>query len=62
MLNSPTVAERLQDRLDEQLTTTEIKRVFAKIESWGRDSPRRVSKNLSGAVNKLLISLEDSRN
>ena len=62
VLNSPTVAERLQDRLDEQLTTTEIKRVFAKIESWGRDSPRRVSKNLSGAVNKLLISLEDSRN
>ena len=62
VLNSPTVAERLQDRRDEQLTTTEIKRVFAKIESWSQDSPRRVSKDFGGAVNKLLISLEDSEN
>ncbi len=62
VLKSPTVAERLQDRRNEQLTTTEIKRVFSKIESWSQDSPRRVSKDFDGAVNKLLISLEDEDN
>jgi len=62
VLNSPMVAERLQDRRDEQLTTTEIKRVFAKIEAWSQDSPRRVSKDFDGNINKLLISLEDEEN
>ena len=58
VLRSPTVSERLQDSRGEDLSTTEVKRVFAKIEKWAQDSPRRVTKDFSGDVNQLLISLD----
>lgn len=62
VLKSPTVSDRLQDSRGEALSTTEVKRVFAKIEAWAKDSPRRVSKDFSGDVNQLLISLEHEEN
>jgi len=57
-LKSPTVSDRLQDSRGETLSTTEVKRVFAKIEKWAQDSPRRVTKDFSGDVNQLLIALD----
>jgi len=58
LITSPTVVDRLADYRGEQLATSQVKRVFEKIEEWGADSPRSVSADFSGDVNKLKIELE----
>jgi len=58
LITSPTVVDRLDDYRDEQLATSQVKRIFEKIEEWGADSPRSVSADFSGDVNKLMIELD----
>lgn len=62
LITSPTVVDRLDDYRDEQLATSQVKRVFWKIEEWGADSPRSVSADFSGDVNKLKIELDTEAN
>lgn len=61
-LTSDQARSRLKDKRDKDLTPTEVKRVFEKIEKWGADSPRHVKAVLSGTTgdgkNRLVIGLE----
>lgn len=58
LITSPTVVDRLDDYRDERLATSQVKRIFEKIEEWGADSPRTVSADFSSDVNKLKIELD----
>jgi hypothetical protein len=59
-VTSPTARDRFADARDEELRTSQVKRVFRKIEEWGSSSPRHVDADCSGETNRLVISLEDS--
>ena len=51
--------DRLQDARDETLASSQVKRVFEKLEAWGADSPRTVQADCSGEKNRLLIEITD---
>lgn len=59
MFTSPVVKERLGMVRNEELSTTEVKRVFEKVEELAADSPRKATKDFSGETNKLVINLDE---
>lgn len=62
-VDTPSAKQFFRTRNDEKLKSSQIKRVFEKIEQWGDDSPRQVEAKFGGSKNKLVIYLEteDSR-
>ncbi|WP_101296095.1 hypothetical protein [Halegenticoccus soli] len=56
--NSPAVACEVRLGRDENLTTSQVKRVFEKIHELVQDSPRRCELDFSGETNKLVIYLD----
>jgi len=57
VLTARVAKDRLQDTHDESLASSQLKRVFEKLQAWGRDSPRTVSADFSGKENRLLIEI-----
>lgn len=57
-VDTPAAKEFFRVHSGENLASSQIKRVFEKIEDWGADSPRRVTADSSGDTNRLKIHLE----
>ncbi|OYR79290.1 hypothetical protein DJ84_18210 [Halorubrum ezzemoulense] len=57
-VDTPSAKQFFRTRNDEKLKSSQIKRVFEKIEQWGDDSPRQVDAKFGGSTNKLVIYLE----
>jgi len=59
-ITAATVKEKLGLKRDEQLTSTEVRRVFEKIESLAADSPRKVVADTGGrGRNRLVVYLTE---
>jgi hypothetical protein len=57
-ITSPDARRQLETHRDETLQSGQIRRVFEQIDAWGAESPRTVSADFSGDVNKLVVLLE----
>jgi hypothetical protein len=60
-ITGPDARKNLETYRDESLQSTQIGRVFKRIESWGAESPRHVAADFSGTPNRLVVSLEESK-
>ncbi|MFC7098865.1 hypothetical protein [Halobaculum marinum] len=59
-ITAATVKEKLGLKRDEQLTSTEVRRVFEKLEALASDSPRTVNADTGGrGRNRLVVYLTD---
>lgn len=57
-VKTPAAKAHFRQARNEDLTSTEVKRVFRKIEDWAASSPRKVSTDTSGDVNKMSLQTE----
>lgn len=60
-VDTPSAKEFFRTRNDEKLKSSQIKRIFEKIDEWGADSPRQVNTDFGGSKNKLVIYLETEK-
>ncbi|QZP38263.1 hypothetical protein [Halobaculum magnesiiphilum] len=60
-ISAPVVKEKLSLKRDEQLSSTEVRRIFEKLEALAADSPRDVTADTGGrSQNRLMIALSES--